>query len=400
MTPRRKRQVLFAAAIIAAAVVAVVVKAPYLPGFFVEGFPGPEWPASGTFALVPGGGPSTMVASAAGPETLPFDPRGRSLFEDSGGKALLVFEGGRLRFEHYAEGFGAETRFNSYSMVKSLVGALVLKARSEDRIASLDDPIGSYLGDLGDAGFQKVPIADFLRMRSGVVFEPDGVKGAFGNADKDVEAVWFNPFGPLASLHMQGLKAVAGRLSSTDQDRGRFSYQNVNTAVLGALLETVYDRPLEQLLGEKIWVPAMAAPAQWRRYGSGRRVSPYCCLYATARDWVRIGRFIMNNGTGDEPFLLQPLWRRLMGSDLSPDDIRKGHYGPHIRHDVLDRPGASIRGRFAYMVGNGGQTVYMMPGRDLVVVRFGTGIQLLHSTLYSSWRTIAPAVGAESAGTK
>ena len=41
---------------------------------------------------------------------------------------LLALHKGRLVMEHYAPGVTQETRLNSYSMIKSLVGALVLKA--------------------------------------------------------------------------------------------------------------------------------------------------------------------------------------------------------------------------------------------------------------------------------
>lgn len=387
MTFRRRIYYALAAVVVLAGVV-VAVKAPYLPRMVSEGFPAAEWPASGSFADIAGAGPPADLATGAKP--VAFDPRGRSLFDNSEGKALLVYQGGRLRFEHYAAGYDAATRFNSYSVVKSLVGALVLKAHAEGRIASLDDPIGSYLGGFGDARFRAVPIVDFLTMRSGVIFEEDGVSGAFGEGEKDLEATWYNPLGPLALLHMRGLEAVADRLTSADGGRGRFNYQNVNTAVLGKLLETVYGRPLERLLDGKIWTPAGAAPARWRRYGVGRGISPYCCLYATARDWVRVGSFIVNNGSAGQPFLPPDLWRRFLGGDLSRADIKTGHYGLHLRHDVLDRPGESLQGPFSYMVGSGGQIVYLMPANDLVVVRFGTQIALLHSTLYSAWRTIRP----------
>ena len=55
---------------------------------------------------------------------------------------------------------------------------------------------------------------------------------------------------------------------------------------------------------------------------------------------------------------------------------------------MLDRPGEPLQGPFAYFFGSRGQTVYLMPERDLVVVRFGGKIQLLHSTLYGVGRSL------------
>lgn len=73
--------------------------------------------------------------------------------------------------------------------------------------------------------------------------------------------------------------------------------------------------------------------------------------------------------------------------------VRDGTYGPHVYHNVLDRAGERLQGRFTYMMGNGGQVVYLMPDADLVVVRFGGRVQLLHSTLYAAWRSLPDSGG-------
>lgn len=399
----RLKLLLTGIALCAASVLAALLYAPYLPRLAFEGFPQAGWPAPGDFAAVAGSGaraeaiPTDLTGAV-------FDRQGRSLFEEKEGKALLIYQGGRLRFEHYTEGVDSNSRLNSYSMVKSLIGALVLKAHAEGKIASLQDPVGTYLPQLGDAGFRAIPIADFLAMRSGIAFEPDDVKTVSGH--KDIEATRVNPFSPMARLHMLGLDAVAGGLRADPAGIRNFSYQNINTAVLGRLLTVVYGQTLEQILNEKIWAPAGAGTAYWRRYGPGRAVTPYCCLYASPRDWLRVGVYIMSNGSrnlgtedsGSEKcrFLPPALWRQYLGRDLSYASIKDGAYGSHIYHNVLDRAGEHLQGPFAYMLGNGGQTVYLMPDRDLVVVRFGGQIQLLHSTLYAGWRSIAPRAGTAS----
>ena len=101
-----------------------------------------------------------------------------------------------------------------------------------------------------------------------------------------------------------------------------------------------------------------------------------------------MARFIAANGTADDPFLPPQLWRAFLGQDVDQALLRKGVYGLHVHHDILDRSGQALQGRFTYFIDSGGQIVYLMPEKDLVVVRFGDGIQLLHSTLYASWRTL------------
>ena len=367
----------------------VYVTAPYLPRLIYEGYPARQWPASGSYMTVPGNVEPKPYRSAA---SLKVSARAQTLFEQNGGTALLVWQGGVLQAEHYAPGYDRRTRFNSFSMVKSLVGALVLRAHAEGRIADLSDPVGDYMTDIGDARFRSVPIERFLAMRSGVVFDNNGVKAASGDGPKHVDSRSLNPFGPNARLHMQGLDALAAELRTDASRVDRYDYQNVNTAVLGRLVSAVYERPLEDILADKIWGPSGAGDAYWRLAGEGKPVSAYCCLFATARDWIRAAIFLSRNGAPKEPFLPLDLWQQYFGYAVTRAQRQRGHYGTQNFHNILDRKGEPLQGPFTYMLGRGGQTTYMMPQHDLVVVRFGERIPLLHSTLYAAWDSVGMGV--------
>lgn len=360
-----------------------VVAAPYLPRLVMEGFPKAIWPAPGSFAVLEGAGEPVRIAP-----TGTLNAWSEKLFADSDGRALLVYQGGDVRLAHYRDGITPETRFNSYSMVKSLIGALVLKAVSEGRIASLEDPLGRYLPGIGDAEFRKVPLRAVLTMRSGVGAESGNGDPVSSRHAKDVQSVAFGLFSPIARLHMGGLNAVGAELRSDPKKAGGYSYQNVNTAILGAVLSRIYDRPLDRILDEKIWQPSGAGRADWRRYHEDLSVTAYCCIYASPGDWLRVGLFLMKNGTPGDPFLPNDLWQTYFGASISKAERHAGRYGMHLFHNVLDREGQPVHGTFSFMAGTGGQVVYMMPDKDLVVVRFGARRQLLHSTLYAAWRAI------------
>ncbi|NOT71852.1 MAG: serine hydrolase, partial [Hyphomicrobium sp.] len=240
-----------------------------------------------------------------------------------------------------------------------------------------------------------LPLCRVLDMRSGVVFQPQAGKDASGFDAKDFETTKVNVFGPLARLHTGGLAAVTPRLLSNSEiksrepcDGGSYSYQNVNTAILGAVLERAYAQPLEQILSEKLWAPANASDAEWRRYDEALPVTPYCCLYARPIDWLRVAQYLANNGTADAPFLPQNVWQQFMGENLANEDLSKGGYANQVYFNILDRPGEALSGRFAYFMGSRGQTTYLMPDKKLVVVRFGGQIQRLHSLLYGVARSL------------
>jgi CubicO group peptidase (beta-lactamase class C family) len=381
------RIILAALATMIAATGGVLAYAPYLPRLLLEGYPAPRWPAPGAFATIEGAAVLNLMPVSTSQASRPLPSDLTQLLADSGAQALLVARRGVLELEHYAPGFDAAVKFNSFSMAKSLVGVLMFRAVADGRLASLGAPVGDILPALGDAAIRRVSVRDLLLMRGGVLFaRDDPLKGG---EIKDFHAALTNPFGPMARLHAAGLGGVGNRLTADPALAGRFLYQNINTAILGAVLEALYERSLADLLSEKLWRPAGAGEAHWRRYSEAKPVTPYCCIFAVPADWLRVGRYLMRNGTPEAPFLPQPLWREWIGADLPPDVRAQGVYGHHIRHDVLDRPGERLAGSFAYMLGQGGQVLYLLPGEDMVVLRVGERMQRLHSTLYAAGRAIA-----------
>lgn len=226
-----------------------------------------------------------------------------------------------------------------------------------------------------------------LTMRSRVHFDSRttsfGAPGSYKDSD-----TFPNPFGPVARLYFQGLDAVVGGLTMDVAPSDAFNYQNVNTALLGAVLERLYGQPLETLLSEKIWLPAGAQDAVWRKPSVESSVSAYCCIYATARDWLRVGMFFEANGSAADPFLPNKLWREFLGLDVPLSKRLNDHYGNHTLQNVLDRNGEDLQGPFTYFMGQNGQILYIMPEKRPVVYRAGERYQLLHSTLYGAWNSI------------
>ncbi|MDA8587287.1 serine hydrolase, partial [Rhodobacteraceae bacterium] len=126
--------------IFSALVAGIVVFAPQVPILLREGFPSEVWDGTGRYARIDG----ARREGAKRGRALPAAAQIR--FDDTGGRAMLVDQGGKLIFESYGQGFEPADRLNSFSLVKSLVGALVIRALADERVASLDDPLALYLG--------------------------------------------------------------------------------------------------------------------------------------------------------------------------------------------------------------------------------------------------------------
>lgn len=351
----------------------------------IEGYPAAVWPAFGEFTE------RTQKAEPLARIENPSSLEGKlfELFSSSGGSALLVLKDKQIFLEHYAAGFDIQTEFNSYSMVKSLIGVLVLKAVAERRIENLDLSIGALVPAAKGKPVASVAIRELLDMRSGIIFERAVSPNPDDKAEKPQRLLAANPFGALARLHGEGAEVVLREAVVDPQARGIYRYQNANTALLGLALETVYGLPLSDLLYTKIWHPAGAGGFKWRKYPNDekRMNTAYCCLYANIQDWARVAHYVMING-GDERFLPDELHAYLMGRDMEPVRLQNGEYRTQIRYDILNREGEGIKGRFAYFLGQGGQIIYLLPQENMVVIRFGERHQLLHSTIYEIHRMI------------
>jgi CubicO group peptidase (beta-lactamase class C family) len=371
-------------ACVAVALAVLLALAPQLPALVLEGYPSLVWSGRGSYAPVTGVATTQLVIAPDAGEIV-LDPRLQAAFDESGGKAIVVYRDGEIVLEHYGSQVTADTRLNSYSMAKGIISALIFRAIADGRIADIEATLGDLLPEA--SGLADVSLVSLLEMRSGIVFDGGGMLGeASGKAAETAPS----PFSPLAKLHFLGLAPLVGGLEVSPGATHEFNYQNINTALLGAVLERAYGRGLEELLAEKLWQPAGAHNALWRRTTETSPVSAYCCLYASARDWVAIGAYLAANGRPDAPFLPTDLWRAYLGLDITTPEREVDHYGMQVRQNILDREGEPLQGPFSYFFGQGGQVLYMMPEQGVVVFRSGDREQLLHSTLYWSWDSLPP----------
>jgi CubicO group peptidase (beta-lactamase class C family) len=127
--------------------------------------------------------------------------------------------------------------------------------------------------------------------------------------------------------------------------------------VLGLVLRGAVNMPLSQYLSTRIWLPMGAeADATWGVDNSGVETA-HCCLSAVARDWLRLGMLLADDGvregreiiprawvleatTPSEPFLAPGVAARTFGYGYQTWAARPS---PPVRVDGPPRPG-DLRG--------------------------------------------------------
>lgn len=256
--------------------------------------------------------------------------------------AYAVLQDGALVAERYAADGGPDTVHAVLSVTKAMVGCVagVLVDRGD-----LDDhrAITDYVPELASTGYAGATVRHVLDMRSGVAFLEDYTDP---HAEIRVMDKW---------LHGgRGLYAFLQTLEHGRDHGGRFLYRSAETDVLGWVCERAAGSRMTDLLSELLWKPMGAEyDAEIICDGVGNVVHDGGLL-ATARDLLRLGQLLLNQGsvrlTEDEPQRVLPL-RWLRQAWAVDADIRTAFAESPAESSF---PGGWYRNQFWFRVGDHG----------------------------------------------
>jgi len=264
--------------------------------------------------------------------------------------ALLVLHNGKLRLERYGLGFDSQSRWTSFSVAKSFTSTLVGAAIKDGFIKSLDDKISVYIPELEGSAYADVSVRQLLTMTSGVQWNED-----YANPNSDVAK--FNNHQPA-----DGQEALVSYMRQLPRDAApgtRWLYSTGETNLVGTLVQRATQKSLASYLSEKIWVPAgMEQQATWILSKTGKEIGG-CCVQAAARDYARMGQFILDGGkVGGQSIVPDGWWQE---ATTKQADIGHSGRGYGYQWWTYDDGSYSARGIF-------GQGIFIDPKRQLVIV--------------------------------
>jgi CubicO group peptidase (beta-lactamase class C family) len=280
--------------------------------------------------------------------------------------ALLVWQAGALEIEHYGVGFGPTSRFDTASMHKPVAALLLGAAIADGKIGSVDDPLGRYVPGLPPER-AKLPLRALLEMASGLETPPV--------SNDPASPYWQSVFG-------DDLQAAIAHWPQSGAPYERFYYANANTQFVAWAIERATGERYAAYLSRRLWAPLGAADARVWLDHEGGSARGFCCLQASARDWLRVGLLILNQGRVGERALVPAshVGHMVAPSQANPNfgwQIWRGSpylaqrwYTPDlpVRIPAAEPFAASD---VVYIDGSGGQRVYIVPSRQLVAVRIG-----------------------------
>jgi len=261
--------------------------------------------------------------------------------------AALVIHDGHLVAERYAEGVTETTPLHGWSMTKStaatFAGVLVQRGL-------IDISAPGQIPALVEAGRPEITIDDLLRMSGGL----DGFEVNDGT-DPNSEMLF-------TQTDMATYAANRNVLYAPGE---HWDYQSGNTVLAGSAMETVMgDTIVEEIQTLRDWLftplgmnhavfePDQSGTLQWSSY-----------MYASARDWARMGELYLNDGRIGDEQIIPPNWLTYVST---PTATSNGEYGAGFWLNIPGLPADAIS-----MRGFQQQWTFVIPSEDLIVLRMG-----------------------------
>ena len=173
------------------------------------------------------------------------------------------------------------------------------------------------------------------------------------------------------SYYGTDLRSLVMGLKPVSEPNELFLYQSGNSQLLGFILEKATGMRISDYASKRLWRKIGAEDnGFWsldRKNGSEKA---FCCVYATARDFGKLGQLMCEKGKwGDKTVISEDYFNEMI---IAPplnteENIPNTRYGLHVwlYHDP------ELNSQIVYCRGILGQYIVAIPEHNLVFVRLG-----------------------------
>jgi CubicO group peptidase (beta-lactamase class C family) len=277
-------------------------------------------------------------------------------------RAVVIVHKGRLIAERYAPGITREMPLIGWSMTKSVTSSLVGILVGEGKL-SPQEPAPVPEWQKPDDPRRKITLEQLLWMSSGLSFSET-------YAEKPVSDVQIMLF------TRPDMAAYAVRLQLEAEPGTKWHYSTGTTNIIARIIRSTF--------GDERAYFAFPRRALFNRIGMRSAVfetdasGVFNCgssLFASARDWARLGLLYLNDGVWEGERIFPEGW--VAYSTTPAPAAEKGDYGAQIwlnkgpQGNPEARPFPSLPQDLFYFEGYQGQFVGIIPSRQLVAVHLG-----------------------------
>lgn len=281
---------------------------------------------------------------------------------------IAILHRGRVVYERYIGCLAEDGQHAAMSMTKSVTGLLaeiLVVEGALDEAARVIDIIPEIAG----SAFADATVRQVMDMTTGVAFSED-----YGDPDADIwrYSAAASPF-PRPEGHdgPDGYWEYLMQVRPEGEHGAAFHYRTINSDMLGWIIARTAQRSVAELASERLW-RRMGAEQDAYMAVDGRGV-PFAGggLSLGLRDLARLGLVILNGGeiNGEQLFPAEVVERIRAGGDPAKfsgyPTIPKGSYTSQWWVFHNDHGAFAARGVH-------GQTIYVDPTAEMVLVRFAS----------------------------
>lgn len=280
---------------------------------------------------------------------IPVTKKLDSIHKANGTVAYLIIKNDSIWHEQYFDGYGLDSKSNSFSMAKTFVSALLGKAIMDGYINSLDQPVGDFFPEFSEGLAAKLTVGDLASMSSGL------------NWDE----AYYSPFSITTRAYFdEDLRKVILGLKVVEEPGKAYKYLSGNTQLLAMVIEKATGMKLSQYFSESFWAPMGAEhEAYWQLDSAESGMEKaYCCFASNARDFARMGRLYKDRGYWNGNLLLASQYVYISTKPRFEKSPEYG-YGLWLK-DINNKKFFMLRGHL-------GQYVIVNPLDNLIIVRLG-----------------------------
>jgi CubicO group peptidase (beta-lactamase class C family) len=268
--------------------------------------------------------------------------------------ALLVIQGGRVRYERYGEGKGPDDTYPSWSKAKSITQALVGLAVADGLLdIHAPAPVEAWKGEGDPRG--AITLDQLLRMSSGLEFVEDYVPGHISHV-----------IDMLFGAGQTDVAAYAAALPLAHPPGSQWSYASGTTNIIARILQNALGlngEAFEAHMRTALFEPlGMKSPLP-KFDAAGTFIGSSFC-FASARDFARFGLLYLRGGVWEGQQVLPADWVDYARTPTPVPRTEELGYGAQWWLG-LGGPGSFSANGYE------GQYTLLVPDLDLILVRHG-----------------------------
>ena len=275
-------------------------------------------------------------------------------------QAIIILYKGKIIAERYNNSINENTRLCGWSMTKSF-GNIVAGILVRKNLIHLDEKI-NISNWMNDMGKNEITLDNLLRMMSGLEFNE-----SYKKYDSDV----------LKMLYLE--KDAAKYAASKDLIHSPGTHWNYSSGTSNILAKFVHIKLAQnkihsyQFVKREILNKIGMSSALLESDKTGTMLFS-TGLYATAREWACFGKFLYQNGIWNNQMFLPEWWL-----DYSTTRTKDSRYQKHGAHFWIKPSCAKklkdweiikqLPNDMFYAAGHYGQFIFIVPSKNMVVVR-------------------------------